>query len=94
MASYIGRRKFLAALGGAAAWPLAAGAQQAAVPAVGMLSAEWPNLFSDRAADHENAIDRLISWASPSPVPRSPQLCSADQRSRTSCWSVWSNKQS
>jgi len=28
MASYLGRRKFLATLGGSAAWPLAVGAQQ------------------------------------------------------------------
>jgi ABC-type uncharacterized transport system substrate-binding protein len=62
MASHIGRRKFLAALGGAAAaWPLAARAQQAAMPVIGYLGSGTPLTDSQWLAAFVQRL-RELGW--------------------------------
>jgi putative ABC transport system substrate-binding protein len=48
-----GRREFITLLGGAAAWPIAARAQQPAVPLVGILGTGWRDTSSSLAAFHK-----------------------------------------
>ena len=70
----IGRRQLLAALGGAAAWPLAARAQQSAVPVIGYLSvgalpAHLLAVFKQGLAE---AAQKCGQWARPESWRPSP----------------------
>src|SRR5438046_9589708 len=63
MASHIERRKFLATLGGAAAaWPLAAGAQQPAkLPTIGFLGGGTPSTHGQWIAGFVQRL-RELGW--------------------------------
>jgi putative tryptophan/tyrosine transport system substrate-binding protein len=58
MSSYIGRRKFLATLGGAAAWPIMARAQRPEIPVVAFLNGGSPDGYAPMvAAFHQGLKD-------------------------------------